>query len=679
MPSPASTKRGSPGSKHAAARCAASPGCTTTSAASARSAGRVKAPIRAGAAPCASSSRSRPAASSLRSCRGCELPFVSRPAGSRGDRHPAGRRRSGRAARDAVLDRQGQLRPAPPRAQGVPPRPAAVPAAPRRHDVEVPGDVRVSASGSRRSRTSSCSCTSTEDGLAQGIGPFTHGSAVHTDVMKTEALKQALDLHGFDAAIGGARRDEERSRAKERIFSFRSAQHRWDPKSQRPELWRLYNARKRQGESIRVFPLSNWTELDVWHYIHREQIPIVPLYLARERPVVERDGTLIMVDDERMPLAPGEEPMLRKVRFRTLGCYPLSGAVESEAETLAEIIQEMLDSTVVGAAGAADRLRQPGVDGEEEAGGLLLRPSLRTARRSTRQPYLQEREHKPAALHHVRQRRRRQEHADRAGCSTSRGALRRPARGARRPTRSASARRAASSTSRSCSTGWRPSASRASRSTSPTASSRPSAGTFIVADTPGHEQYTRNMVTGASTADCAVILVDARKGVLTQTRRHSFLVRALGIRHVALAVTKMDLVDYSRGAFGEIERDYRELAAQLGPRRRRPAFPSPALRGDNVVERSDAMPWYDGPTLMEYLETRRGRPGRGCDAAVPAAGAVGEPARLRLPRLRRHRSPAGVVRPGDRVASTRRGRESTVDADRDLRRRPRAPRSPGRP
>ena len=165
-----------------------------------------------------------------------------------------------------------------------------------------------------------------QEGLAQGINPFTHGSAVHTDVMKTEALKQALDKYGFDAAFGGARRDEEKSRAKERVFSFRSAQHRWDPKNQRPELWQLYNARKRQGESIRVFPLSNWTELDVWQYIYLEQIPIVPLYFAKERPVVERDGALIMVDDDRMPLEPGEQPEMRRVRFRTLGCYPLTGA-----------------------------------------------------------------------------------------------------------------------------------------------------------------------------------------------------------------------------------------------------------------------------------------------------------------------------------------------------------------
>jgi len=183
------------------------------------------------------------------------------------------------------------------------------------------------------------------EGLAQGINPFTHGSAIHTDVMKTQALKQALDQYGFDAAFGGARRDEEKSRAKERIFSFRSAQHRWDPKNQRPELWRIYNARKHKGESIRVFPMSNWTELDIWQYIYLRNIPIVPLYFAAERPVVERDGTLIMVDDDRMPLYPGEQPRWKKVRFRTLGCYPLTGAIESEADTLPAIIQEMLLTT----------------------------------------------------------------------------------------------------------------------------------------------------------------------------------------------------------------------------------------------------------------------------------------------------------------------------------------------
>jgi sulfate adenylyltransferase subunit 2 len=184
-----------------------------------------------------------------------------------------------------------------------------------------------------------------QDGLARGIGPFTHGSAVHTDVMKTQGLKQALDKYGFDAAFGGARRDEEKSRAKERVFSFRSAQHRWDPKRQRPELWRQYNARKNKGESLRVFPLSNWTELDIWQYIYLESIPIVPLYFSAMRPVVKRDGTLIMVDDDRMPLKEGERPEMKSVRFRTLGCYPLTGAIESEARTLPEIIQEMLLTT----------------------------------------------------------------------------------------------------------------------------------------------------------------------------------------------------------------------------------------------------------------------------------------------------------------------------------------------
>jgi len=184
-----------------------------------------------------------------------------------------------------------------------------------------------------------------QDGVAQGIGPFTHGSKKHTDVMKTDGLKQALDKHQFDAAFGGARRDEEKSRAKERVYSFRDKNHRWDPKNQRPELWNIYNGKIDKGESIRVFPLSNWTELDIWQYIHLENIPIVPLYFAKERPVVERDGMLIMVDDERMPIGENETVEMKKVRFRTLGCYPLTGAVESEATTLPEIIQEMLLTT----------------------------------------------------------------------------------------------------------------------------------------------------------------------------------------------------------------------------------------------------------------------------------------------------------------------------------------------
>lgn len=183
-----------------------------------------------------------------------------------------------------------------------------------------------------------------QDGVKQGIGPFTHGTQRHTHVMKTEALKQALDAGQYDAAFGGARRDEEKSRAKERVFSFRDRFHQWDPKNQRPELWNLFNCRVAKGESIRVFPLSNWTELDVWLYVHREQLPMVPLYFAKERPVVRRNGTWIMVDDDRMPLEPGEKPEMRKVRFRTLGCYPLTGAIESDADTLPKIIEEMLRS-----------------------------------------------------------------------------------------------------------------------------------------------------------------------------------------------------------------------------------------------------------------------------------------------------------------------------------------------
>jgi sulfate adenylyltransferase subunit 2 len=184
-----------------------------------------------------------------------------------------------------------------------------------------------------------------QEGVEQGIGPFTHGSSKHTDVMKTQALKQALDKYKFDAAFGGARRDEEKSRAKERVYSFRDSKHRWDPKNQRPELWNIYNGKVNKGESIRVFPLSNWTELDIWQYIYLEDIPLVPLYFADKRPVVKRDGMLIMVDDDRMPLEEGEVPEMKSVRFRTLGCYPLTGAVESEAATLPEIIQEMLLTT----------------------------------------------------------------------------------------------------------------------------------------------------------------------------------------------------------------------------------------------------------------------------------------------------------------------------------------------
>jgi sulfate adenylyltransferase subunit 2 len=210
------------------------------------------------------------------------------------------------------------------------------------------------------------------EGIEKDINPFDHGSALHTHIMKTEGLKQALDKYGFDAAFGGARRDEEKSRAKERIFSFRDSKHRWDPKNQRPELWNIYNARKNKGESIRVFPLSNWTELDIWQYIHRENIEIVPLYFAAERPIVWRDGQIIMVDDERMKLLPGETPEMRKVRFRTLGCYPLTGGIDSNATTLLDIIEEMLVTTILRTPGPRHRQGRLRLHGKEKAGGILL-------------------------------------------------------------------------------------------------------------------------------------------------------------------------------------------------------------------------------------------------------------------------------------------------------------------
>ena len=245
-----------------------------------------------------------------------------------------------------------------------------------------------------------------KDGLARGIGPFTHGSAVHTDVMKTQALKQALDQYGFDAAFGGARRDEEKSRAKERVVSFRSAQHRWDPKRQRPELWSLYNTRKSKGESLRVFPLSNWTELDIWQYIYMENIPIVPLYFSKQRPIVERDGALIMVDDERMPLHDGERPAMRWVRFRTLGCYPLTGAVESRADYAAGDHPGDAAHDQLRAAGPRDRSRQRGIDGEEEAGRIFLSDGPQVGSHFVGHPRLPQvaRAQGVAAVHHLRQR-----------------------------------------------------------------------------------------------------------------------------------------------------------------------------------------------------------------------------------------------------------------------------------
>ena len=297
-----------------------------------------------------------------------------------------------------------------------------------------------------------------QDGVARGISPVASGSQLHTQVMKTEALRQALDAGRFDAAFGGARRDEEKSRAKERIFSHRSAAHAWDPRNQRPELWRLYNTRIRDGESMRVFPLSNWTELDVWEYVRAEGIPVVPLYFAKERPVVERGGTLIMVDDDRLPLEPGERPQMKRVRFRTLGCYPLTGAIESEADTLDAIIAEMRAATTSERQGRLIDSDESGVDGEEEARGVFLMAEPVARKRAA-----------DAALAHLRLGRRRQVDADRPAALRAEADLRRPALGARTRLEEARHGRRPTSTSRCWSTASRPSASRASPSTSPTA------------------------------------------------------------------------------------------------------------------------------------------------------------------------------------------------------------------
>ena len=252
-------------------------------------------------------------------------------------------------------------------APGKPPFPLA----PRQHHLEIPRDDRLP--GPARAGTRVCNCIEwiNRDGIARGINPFDHGGA-YTDIMKTEALKAALDHHGFDVAFGGARRDEEKSRAKERIFSFRAAGHRWDPKSQRPELWNLYNTRKNKGETIRVFPLSNWTELDIWQYIYKESIPIVPLYYAAVRPVVEHNGMTIMVDDERMRIPPGQAPEMKSIRFRTLGCYPLTGAGRKPGRYAARHHSGNAADHDERAPGPRDRSRRRRQHGKEEAGGLLL-------------------------------------------------------------------------------------------------------------------------------------------------------------------------------------------------------------------------------------------------------------------------------------------------------------------
>ena len=435
--------------------------------------------------------------------------------------------------------------------------------------------------------------------VERGINPFTHGSALHTDLWKTEGLKQALDKYGFDLAFGGARRDEEKSRAKERVFSVRSAQHRWDPKAQRPELWHVYNGRKRPGESIRAFPLSNWTELDVWHYIRRERIPVVPLYFAAERPVVERDGALIMVDDDRLPLRDGE------VAAAAQGALPHPRLLPADRRGRERRRQPRRGDRRAAAlhhlraAGPGDRPRLLGLHGEEEAGRLLLMSTAGTGVDVGR--YL-EADDRKTLLRFITC------GSVDDGKSTLIGRLLYESKlifDDQLAALEADSRRV----------GTQGGALDFALLVDGLAAEREQGITidvayrfftterrkFIVADTPGHEQYTRNMATGASTADVAVILVDARKGVLTQTRRHSFIVAMLGIKHVVLAVNKMDLVGYDQAVFDRIAAEYREFAAGLGLTDVA-AIPVSALRGDNVIEPGANMPWYDGPPLIGYLE-----------------------------------------------------------------------------
>ena len=360
------------------------------------------------------------------------------------------------------------------------------------------------------------------DALARGINPFDHG-ALHTDLWKTEGLKQALDAGRFDAAFAGARRDEETSRAKERIVSVRSAAHGWDPKNQRPELWHLYNARHGPGESVRVFPLSDWTERDIWQYILAEGIEVVPLYLSAPRPTVERDGQILMVDDDRFRLAPGEVPVERSIRFRTLGCYPLTGAVESEARTLPEVVGEMMappgpPSARDARSTATERARWSARSARAISDG---RRRARRIDRSRGRAGL-------AALHHLRIGGRRQVHADRPlAARCPRGGSPISSRPWRR-TAGGSARRGMRSTMRCWSTDWPPSASRALPSTSLTAISPRPCGPSSSPTRRGMSSTPETWRPRASNADLAVILVDARKGVLTQTRRHSHIVRADG-------------------------------------------------------------------------------------------------------------------------------------------------------
>ena len=418
-----------------------------------------------------------------------------------------------------------------------------------------------------------------EEGVKQGINPFDHGSA-YTDIMKTQALKQALDKYGFTAAFGGGRRDEEKSRAKERIFSFRNEHHAWDPKNQRPEMWKLYNSQIQKHQEVRVFPLSNWTETDIWQYIRREKIEIPSLYFAKVRPVVYRDGNIIMVDDDRMKLRPGEKIEHKSVRFRTLGCYPLTGGCESTATTLDEIIDETLSAVsserttrVIDneAAGSMERRKR---EGYSKMSGLLKFITCGSVD-----------DGKSTLIGHIlydskllyADQEKALELDSKVG---SRG-------GAIDYSLLLDGLMAEREQGITIDVAYRYF----------TTDKR----SFIVADTPGHEEYTRNMAVGASFADLAVILIDATQGVLIQTRRHARICALMGINSFVFAVNKMDLVDYSKERFDEIEKQIQELAGELNLQTIQ-IIPVSATEGDNVTKKSDAIDWYEGPTLLSYLE-----------------------------------------------------------------------------
>ena len=424
---------------------------------------------------------------------------------------------------------------------------------------------------------------------------------------KTEGLKQALDKYGFDAAFGGARRDEEKSRAKERIFSFRNSKHRWDPKAQRPELWSLYNARKSKGENMRIFPLSNWTELDVWQYIQLECIEIVPLYFAAMRSTVERDGLIIMVDDNRFPLGVGEKMVMRSIRFRTLGCYPLTGAVLSKAETLKEVIQEMLLTTTSERQGRTiDKDKDASMELKKQQGYLKM-PSAKdqvykvdSLIAKDIDAYLEL--HQKILLRIITC------GSVDDGKSTLIGRL-------LYDSKMIFEDQLTQLKFDSKKVGTQGQEIDFAHLVDGLAAEREQGITidvayrffstdirkFIIADTPGHEQYTRNMVTGASTAEMAIILVDARKGVLTQTRRHSYICHLLGINNIVLAVNKMDLVKYKQEIFNQIVLDYQMFSESIGIKNFI-AVPVSGFKGDNIVEHSKNTPWYKGPNLMAHLE-----------------------------------------------------------------------------